>query len=97
MYHIYSIKITSSKKHENVIYTVVPLLKDTVWRGHTSRKDKFLVASTHVLRMYVILPFKKGHLSETRTELFGRRGVPFRGGLLYWGFGSVLSLISYQC
>ncbi len=59
--------------------TVVPLLKDTLYRGHPSRKDTN--SWQQVLWMHVMLPLIKGHLSNKDT-IIGRKGILIRGGLL---------------
>ncbi len=59
---------------------MVLLLKDALTKGHLSNKDRIIWQQ--VLYMPLLLPLTKGQTSLMRTELFGRRGVRIRGGVL---------------
>ncbi len=47
-----------------IVYMEVPLLKDTLWRGHPSKKDtnSSNQVPVHVPWMHMMLPLAKGHL-----------------------------------
>ncbi len=53
--------------------TVVPLLKDTLAKGHLSNEDRIIWQQ--VLWIAYILPLTKGHLSNEDRIIFGGRGV----------------------
>ncbi len=54
--------------------TVVPLLKDTLAKGHLSNKDRIIWHQ--VLWMPLILPLTKGHLSN-EDRIIWQKGCPY--------------------
>ncbi len=69
-------RITSHDKH-TYMYTVVPLLKDSLQRGHPSRKDTNVWRQ--VLGMHGMLPLTKGHLSN-KDRISWQKGCPYQRG-----------------
>ena len=74
------LSIVAVQMSGNYICTVVALWKNTFAKGHLS---KDIIIWQQVLCMPLLLLSRKD-TSLMRTELFGRRGVPTIGGLLYW-------------
>ncbi len=74
-------------------YTVVPLLKDTLAKGHLSNKDRIIWHQ--VLWLSLILPLTKGHLSNEDRIIWQKGGgVLIRGGPLYY---ASLKLLKATC
>ena len=79
-------------KSYTVAYTVVPLLKDTLERGHLSRKDTH--SWQQELGMHVMLPLTKGHLSN-KEIISWQKGCPYQRDYCTMHIHQLLPLFTY--